>query len=113
MKSKKFKNTSTFTLPAIFKEVKQTVSVFLNETGIQALKGTHYLRDNSYIACSRVLDDAGAHYLMVQVRYYREEANLPKYAYLAVPHSYVKYMSSERPFHEENAFVKFGSAKKN
>jgi|GEM_PF-1941813 hypothetical protein len=113
MKAKSAKQHNTFSVPAIFKEVKQTVSVFLNEQGIHMMKATPYIRDNSYIACSHIIDDTGLHYLTAQVRYYKNDSTLPKYAYLAIPHAFVKYMVSESPFFERNSFIEIGKAKKN
>ena len=114
MKAKPQKNRNTFSLPAIFREVKHTVSVYLNEEGIAAMSDTPYLRDHAYIACSRIIDDAGSHYLQVQVRYYKADLNIPQYVYAAVPHAFVKYMTSESPFHENSGSpTKFRKIKKN
>jgi len=113
MKPKFQKHQNTFSLPAIFKEVKQTVSVYLNEEGIHAMKDTPYIRDNSYLACSRIIDDTGPNYLMAQIRYYKNDVNVPKYVYMAIPHGIIKYMVSESPFHGNNAFIEFGKTKKN
>lgn len=98
VKNKPAKTSNPLSLPAIVKEVKQTVSVFLNDEGVANLKGTPYLREGAYIACSQIIDDSSLHYLSAQVRYYKKDSNLPKYAYLSIPHSFVKYLVSASPF---------------
>jgi hypothetical protein len=99
MKNRAVKPSSSLSLPEILKEVKRTVSVFLNEEGIQNMRGTPYLRDNEYIACRRIIDDTNPNYLFAEVRYYKNESKLPKYSYLSIPHSFVKYMVSDSTFH--------------
>ncbi len=85
----------------ILNEVRQTVSVFLTEAGVRSLQGTPYLRENSYIACSRIIDDTNPNYLFVEARYYKKESKLPKYSYLSIPHGAVTYMVSESVFHQK------------
>lgn len=88
-------------MPEMLREVKRTVSVYLNEKGVHTMRGTPYLRDDSFLACSRIIDDASPHYLFAEVRYYKGDSKLPRYSCLSIPHAYVKYMVSEHPFHEK------------
>jgi hypothetical protein len=101
MRNKTQKQSNSLSLPEILKEIKRTVSVFLNEEGISNLKGTPYLRENEFIACRKIIDDTNPNYLFAEVRYYKNESKLPKYTYLSIPHSFVKYMVSDSTFHEE------------
>ena len=99
MKNRVIKQSSSLSLPEILKEIKRTVSVFLNEEGIKNMHGTPYLRENEYIACRRIIDDTNPNYLFAEVRYYKNESKLLKYSYLSIPHSFVKYMVSDSTFH--------------
>jgi hypothetical protein len=99
MKNRGIKQNSTLSLPEILREVRRTVSVYLNDGGIENMKGTPYLRENEFIACRRIIDDTNPNYLFAEVRYYKNESKLPKYTYLSIPHSYVKYMVSDNTFH--------------
>jgi hypothetical protein len=112
MKDKMIKSNNEFSLPAIFKEVKQTVLVYLNEEGINNLKHTPYLRGGSYLSCGRIIDTKGPHYLFAIVRYYKDDLNKPKHAYIAIPHSFIKFMISENPFFENNILQESGKTRK-
>jgi hypothetical protein len=101
MKNRGTKQSTSISLPEIMREVKRTVSVYLNEEGIKNLKGTPYLRENEYIACRRIIDDTNPNYLFAEVRYYKNESKLPKYTYLSIPHGFVKYMASDSTFHSQ------------
>ena len=101
MKSKAAKQSNALSLPDILREIKHTVSVFLNEEGVKHLTGTPYLRENEYIACRRIIDDTNPNYLFAEVRYYKTESKLPKYTFLSIPHGFVKYMVSDSTFHED------------
>jgi hypothetical protein len=99
MRNRGHKCAASLSLPDILREVKQTVSVYLNETGIENMRGTPYLRDNEFIACRRIIDDTNPNYLFAEVRYYKNESKLPKYTYLSIPHCFVKFMVSDTTFH--------------
>ena len=101
MKNRPIRQSTSISLPEIVKEVKRTVSVYLNEEGIKNLKGTPYLRENEFIACRRIIDDTNPNYLFAEVRYYKNESKMPKYIYLSIPHSYVRYMASDNTFHSQ------------
>jgi hypothetical protein len=96
------KSSSSISLPEILKEVRQTVSVFLNPIGIENMQGTPYLRENEYIACSRIIDDTHPNYLFAEVRYYKNESKLPKHAFLSIPHNFIKYMVSDSAYHSQS-----------
>jgi hypothetical protein len=102
MKNRAVKQPNELSLPAILSEIKHTVSVFLNEEGIKNLAGTPYLRDNEYIACRKIIDDTNPNYLFAEVRFYKNESKLPKYAFLSIPHAFVKYMVSDSTFHGDS-----------
>ncbi len=100
MKHRSPKSAASLSLPEMLKEVKRTVSVYLNETGIENMRGTPFLREDEFIACRRIIDDTNPNYLFAEVRYYKSESKLPKYTYLSIPHCFVKYMVSDNTFHE-------------
>ncbi len=89
---------NTVSLPSHSKEVKETVLVYLTESGIKEFGRSPYVRDGGYLSCSRILDDDHPHYLYVRARYYRRTSELPEYVYLAIPHCAVAYMMKETPF---------------
>ena len=99
MKNRAARQSNSLSLPEILHEVKHTVSVFLNEDGVKSMLGTPYLRENEFIACRKIIDDTNPNYLFAEVRYYKNESKLPKYTYLSIPHSFIKYMVSDSIFH--------------
>jgi len=86
-------------LSEIFKEVQETVVVYLTLEGAENLKGSPYLRDGEHITCSKIIDDTNRNFLFIQARYYKNDSTLPKHAYVALPHAYVRYMAADQPFH--------------
>jgi hypothetical protein len=105
MKNRGHKCAASLSLPDILREVKRTVSVYLNDAGIENMRGTPYLRDNEFIACRRIIDDTNPNYLFAEVRYYKNESKLPKYTYLSIPHGFVKYMVSDTTFHNKERLL--------
>jgi hypothetical protein len=100
-KQKPAKASNPLLLSDIFKEVKQTIAVYLTDEGAQNLRKTAYIRDDGYIACSRIIDDRDANYLHVVARYYKNETKLPQHAFMAIPNRFVRYMVADHSFHED------------
>jgi hypothetical protein len=99
MKPKSPPRSAAFSLPEILKEVKQTVLVYLTPEGIELMQETPFVRKEGYIACREVYDISDPNYLHLDVRYYKDGSVVPKHAYLAIPHSYVCYLTADGPMH--------------
>jgi len=99
MALRKIKSDTRLSLADIFREVKTTVQVFLTDRGVDQMKHTPYVREGSFLNCSRLFDAANPNYLFVEVRYYLKDSTIPRHASIAVPHECVRYMAADKPFH--------------
>jgi hypothetical protein len=106
MKTKIQKRGEPMSLSEIFKEVQETVVVYLTLEGAENLKGSPYIRDGERISCSKIVDDVNPNYLFIEARYYTSESKLPKHAYVALPHAYVRYLAADQPFHKARGKAK-------
>jgi len=97
MKQKAPARTTAFSLPEMLKEVRQTVQVFLTPEGIELMRGTPYVREDGYIACREIYDASDPTYLHLDVRYSKDDPLTPKHTYVAIPHSYVRYLTADGP----------------
>jgi len=84
-------------LKKLLEEMKGSVAVYLTKEGAAEFRDSPYLRKNGAIICSRVFGGDDKNYLSVEVRYYLPDSQVPKYAFLAIPHRFIRFMESDSP----------------
>ncbi len=94
----KLTTSARATLPEIFREVRESISVYLTQEGLEILADTQYIREGGYIACRKIAEISNSPFLHMEVRHYHLESKTPKYTYVSIPHEYVRYMSSEKQY---------------
>jgi hypothetical protein len=100
------------TLHDIFEEVRKTIEVHLTDEGVAALRETPYVREGGCLNCRRIINSRATNYLDLEVRYYRDHSKLPEYAFLAIPHGFVRYMVAETDFNTAPAAAKSAHRRK-
>jgi hypothetical protein len=84
-------------LRKLLEELKGSVAVYLTKEGNAEFRDSPYLRKNGAIICSKVYGSGDRNFLSVKVRYYQSDSQVPKHAFLAIPHRYIRFMESDAP----------------
>jgi hypothetical protein len=89
--------TGKVVLRKLLEEMKGSVAVHLTKEGNAEFRDSPYLRKNGTIVCSKVYGGGDKTFLSVKVRYYLADSQVPKHAFLAIPHRYIRFMESDAP----------------